>query len=78
VVENRGLTGEAVGAAATNDVEGGNGGSVGEGVPSLASELHTSVEDIRQSLDGNKKHRGESSQAAVELVRVICGGRRRD
>jgi hypothetical protein len=44
----------------------------------MASELHTSVEDISQSLDGNKRHGGESSHATVELVRVICGGRRRD
>jgi hypothetical protein len=42
----RGHTGEAVGAAAADGVEGGNGFNVGEGAPSSAFELHTSAADI--------------------------------
>jgi hypothetical protein len=74
VAGNQGLTGEAVGAAATDGVEARNGGLVGEGAPSPTSELHTSVADIRHSLADDGKHRG----MGMEVTRVICGGRRRD
>jgi hypothetical protein len=43
VVEKGVLTGEAVGVAATDGVNGGNGSQVGEGAPSLAFQLHTST-----------------------------------
>jgi hypothetical protein len=78
VAGNQGLTGEAVGAAATDGVEARNGGLVGEGAPSPTSELHTSVADIRHSLADDGKHRGDSSSVVIEVTRVICGGRRRD
>jgi hypothetical protein len=39
------LTDEAVGAAATDSVDGGNDFKVGEDEPSLPFELHTSVAD---------------------------------
>jgi hypothetical protein len=50
------LTSEAVRVAATNGVEGGNDFKVEEDAPSLPSELHTSVADIRQCLTGDEKH----------------------
>jgi hypothetical protein len=78
VVENSGLTDEAVRAAATDGVEGGNDSKVGEGAPSPSSELHTSIEDIRQGLAGDEKPGGESSPAAAEVTHVIYGGRWRD
>jgi hypothetical protein len=56
VAEKGVLTGEAVGAAATDDVEGGNDFKVGEDAPSLPSELHTSVANIRQLLTSDEKH----------------------
>jgi hypothetical protein len=37
------LTGEAVWAVATDDVDSGNGFQVNEGAPSLDSSLHTST-----------------------------------
>jgi hypothetical protein len=43
VVEKGVLPGEAVGVAATDGVNGGNGSQVGEGAPSLAFQLHTST-----------------------------------
>jgi hypothetical protein len=50
VVENGVLTSEEVRATTTNDVEGGNEFNVREDAPSLTSELHKSVADIRQCL----------------------------
>jgi hypothetical protein len=77
MAEKRGLTGEAVRAAGTNGVKGGNDFKDGEGAPSLAPELHTSDVDIRQCLAGGGKHGEESSPPTVEVACVICGGRRR-
>jgi hypothetical protein len=68
------LTSEAVRVAATNGVEGGNDFKVEEDAPSLPSELHTSVTDIRQCLTGDEKHENESSPAAADVARVIHGG----
>jgi hypothetical protein len=71
------LTGEAVGAATTDGVNGGNGSQVGEGAPSPAPLLHTSTEVIRQGIAHDEEHGEGSSQATAEVSRVICGGRRR-
>jgi hypothetical protein len=71
------LTGEAVGAATTDGVNGGNGSQVGEGAPSPAPLLHTSTEVIRQGIAHDEEHGEGSSQAMAEVSRVICGGRRR-
>jgi hypothetical protein len=54
------LTGDAVGAAAADGVEGGNDFKVGEGAPSSAPDLHMSDTDIRPCLTGDKKQRSES------------------
>jgi hypothetical protein len=55
------LTSEAVRVAATNDVKGGNDFKVEEDAPSLPSELHMSVADIRQCLTSDEKHKNEGS-----------------
>jgi hypothetical protein len=62
---------------ATDGVDGGNGSQVGEGAPSMTSQLHTIITDIRQGLDGDEKNGGRSSPAAAEVTRVVCGGRQR-
>jgi hypothetical protein len=77
VAGKRGLTGEAVKAVATDDVEGGNCGEVREGAPSSAPELHTNATNIRQCLASDGKHGEESSLVVAEVARVICGGWRR-
>jgi hypothetical protein len=70
------LTGKAVGAQAIDGVEGGNDFKVREDAPSLPSEVHMSVEDIKQCLTSDEKLRNESSPVVVEVTRVIHGGGR--
>jgi predicted RecA/RadA family phage recombinase len=77
VARNRVLTGEAVGVAATDGVDSGNGSKVGEGAPRLAPELHMSIVDIRQGLAGDEKHGGGSSPVVAAVIHVIQGGQRR-
>jgi hypothetical protein len=50
------LTDEVIGAAATNDVDGGNDIKGIEDLPSLAPYLHTNSWDIRQGLACNEEH----------------------
>jgi hypothetical protein len=68
------LTDEAVGAAAIDDIEGGNRRTVGEGAPSSAPVLHERGTYIRLCLSGGEKRRSGMSPATAEVTHVIRGG----
>jgi hypothetical protein len=76
VVEKGVLTGEAVGAAATEGGDGGNISKVQEEAPSSVPELHTSTMEIRPNLASDEKQENGNSPAAADVVRVIHGGGR--
>jgi hypothetical protein len=77
VIKKGVLTGEVVGAVATDGVEGGNDSQVSEGAPNPASQLHTSTTDNRQSLAGDEKQGERSSPVTAEVTRMIHDGRQR-
>jgi hypothetical protein len=68
------LTSEAVGAAATEGDDGGNGSKVQEEAPSSVPELHTSAMDIRPGLANDGKQGNVHSLTVAEVIHVIRGG----